>query len=1019
MSRECGILFSTIYPYRFYFVEIPIAPEVGAATVASPAGVLKLNTHSSLEANPLESSLPPIYVARMVSPFMCLDDLKSDTEIPERHVSPTTSTPKILTAPILPVPSAVFAPSSEFPLAHALNVRKSVRPLPSHRLALRYTSHHLDRFTFGSSSSNSSSDHSSSGHPSSGHSLSRHTPPDTTNVGLHTPQRFVHPTLARIPQCSEAYLQLYFLPVLISFHLARGLGIFWPKDSIEEDIDTDVLEDIEADATAVEVAVNRDVEVGIDAGIGMKVDVGIDVEDEVEDEVESSDRSTMKVGVDLDAGIDIPNGMLMPIAMERLEQLEAGQLIARGERAGLSDRTRSLEWENLKVQALLSIERDRVDSLRRHMALSQEEFCQNMTITLSGMTPEAIEELSNRRVEEALAGYEEVRVANALEAENQSQNDNDDNGNGENGNGDNGNGDNRNGKNEMVAMEMVEMRIQMKMEEVIGLMVPEEEDQIESLMDQKLKGYVMKNAKNKRRLEVNHRDNHGKQPPFKRPNVRGQNVARAYTASNNERRPYNGPLPLYNMCKLHHEGPCTMRCGKCNKVGHLTQDWKLKDQNRGNKAGNKNGVGEARGKAYVLGGGALTPIQMPSRIAKPMTKLTQKNVKFDWREKAKAAFQLLKQKLCSAPILALPEDQKKLSMRQRRRLELLSDFDCEIHYHPGKANVVADAFNRKERNKPLRIRALVMTIGNLRELIMYESHKSKYSIHPGSDKMYPDLKKLYWWSNIKFEIATYVSKSLTCAKVKAECQKPFGLLVQPVIPEWKWENITMDFVTKFPKTSTGQDTIWKSLNKALGTQLDMSIAYHPQTDGQSERTIQTLEDMLRACVMDFRKGWDRHLPLVEFSYNNIYHTSMKVTLFKALYSRKCRSPICWAKEKLNPRYIGPFKILAKVGTLAYRLELPEKVSQVHSTFHVSNLKKCFVDEPLTIPLDEIQIDYKLNFIKEPVEIMDREVKRLKQSRILIVKVRWNSRRGPEFTWERKDQMKKKYPHLFVNPLSTP
>ncbi|GKC74741.1 putative reverse transcriptase domain-containing protein [Tanacetum coccineum] len=262
----------------------------------------------------------------------------------------------------------------------------------------------------------------------------------------------------------------------------------------------------------------------------------------------------------------------------------------------------------------------------------------------------------------------------------------------------------------------------------------------------------------------------------------------------------------------------------------------------------------------------------------------------------------------------------------------------------------------------------------------------------------------------------------------------------------------------------------------------MSTAYHPETDGQSERTIQTLEDMLRACVLDFGKGWDKHLPLVEFSYNNSYHTSIKAAPFEALYGRKCRSPICWAevgdsqltgpeiihetterivqikshiqaardrqksyadvrrkplefqvgdkvmlkvspwkgvirfgkRGKLNPRYIGPFKIIAKVGTVAYRLELPEKLSRVHSTFHVSKLKKCMADEPLAIPLDEIQVDDKLNFIEEPVEIMDREVKRLKQSRIPIVKVRWNSKRGPEFTWEREDQMQKKYPHLFTN-----
>ncbi|GJZ29787.1 putative reverse transcriptase domain-containing protein [Tanacetum coccineum] len=1002
-----------------------------------------------------------------------------------------------------------------------------------------------------------------------------------------------------------------------------------------------------------------------------------------------------------------------------------------------------------------------------------------------------------------------------------------------------------------------------------------------NLMDQKLKGYAIKKAKNKRKFDNSQKDNRRQQLPFKRQNVGGQNVTRAYMAGNNERRVYNGPLPLCNKYKFHHEGPCTMRHGKCNKVGHLIRDCKatnsttstqrgqvvnhmivtcyecrkqghyrsdcpkLKDQNRGNKTGNKNGIVEARGKAYVLGGGdanldsndvtgmfllnnhyasvlfdsgadrsfvsttfstlldiildtlnvsyaveladrrisetntllrgctlgllshpfnidlmlvelgsfnvnigmdwlanhhavivcdekimripygnevlivqvmrketkdkseekrledvptvrdfpkvflkdlpGLPPTRQlefqidlvpgaapvpraPYRLTpsekygsfrmcidyRELNKLTVKNryplsriddlfdqlqgssiySKIDLRsgyhqlrvrdedipktafrtryghykfqvmpfrltnapaskeehvehlklilellkkeelyakfskcefwlsktEKEKAAFQLLKQKLCSAPILALPEGienfmvyydasrkglgavlmqkekviayasrqlkiheknytthdlelgVKELNMRQRRWLELLSDYDCEIRYHPGKANVVADALSRKERNKPLRVRALPRTdgtvclsnrswipyFGDLRTLIMHESHKSKYSIHPGSDKMYQDLKKLYWWPNMKAKITTYVSKCLTCTKVKVECQKPSGLLVQPVIPVWKWENITMDFVTKLPKTSTGQDAIWvivdrltksahflpmketdsmekltrqylkevvsrhgvpvliisdrdskftshfwQSLNKALGTQLDMSTAYHPQTDGQSERTIQTLEDMLRACVIDFGKGWDRHLPLVEFSYNNSYHTSIKAAPFEALYGQKCRSPVCWAEVgdaqltgpeiihettekiiqikkrvihfgkqgKLNPRYIGPFKILAKVGTVAYRLELPEQLSRVYSTFYVSNLKKCFSDEPLAIPLDEIQIDDKLNFIEEPVEIMDREVKRLKQSRILIVKVRWNSRRGPEFTWEHKDQMKKKYPHL--------
>ncbi|GJW39038.1 putative reverse transcriptase domain-containing protein [Tanacetum coccineum] len=419
-------------------------------------------------------------------------------------------------------------------------------------------------------------------------------------------------------------------------------------------------------------------------------------------------------------------------------------------------------------------------------------------------------------------------------------------------------------------------------------------------------------------------------------------------------------------------------------------------------------------------------------------------------------------------------EQKDLSMRQRRWIELLIDYECEIKYHPGKANVVADALSRKERLKP------------------------RYSIHPGADKMYYDLRDLYWWPGMKRDVAEYVSRCLTCSEIKAEHQKTSGLLQQPKIPEWKWEKITMNLVTKLPRSSSGYDVtwvivdrltksahflpiredyktkklariyineivarhgvpvsiisdrdgrfashLWQALQEALSTKLHMSTAYHPETDGQSERTIQTLEDMLRACVIDFGGSWDTHLPLVEFSCKNSYHTSIKCAPFEALYGRKCRSPVIWTevgesqligpeivqettrrlfrlrkvvrfgkKGKLAPRYVGPFEIVECVGPVAYRLKLPQELSCVHDTFHVSNLKKCLAEPDVQVPLDEIEIDENLRFVEEPIEIVERDVKKLKRRRIPLVKVRWNSRQGAEYTWEREDQFRKKYPHLF-------
>ncbi|GKD46583.1 putative reverse transcriptase domain-containing protein [Tanacetum coccineum] len=303
--------------------------------------------------------------------------------------------------------------------------------------------------------------------------------------------------------------------------------------------------------------------------------------------------------------------------------------------------------------------------------------------------------------------------------------------------------------------------------------------------------------------------------------------------------------------------------------------------------------------------------------------------------------------------------------------------------------------------------------------IIHESHKSKYSIHPGSDKMYQDLNKLYWWPNMKAIITEYVGKCLTCLRQNVRSHLAYwynrrflrgnGKESQWIslqnCPKHQTDMTQCGLLHPYPRDRYHfTSRFWKSLQSALGTQLDMSTAYHPETGGQSERTIQTLEDMLRACVIDFGKGWERHLPLaevrdVQLTRPEIIHeTTEKIVQIRqrlqAARGRQ-RSVVRFGERgKLNPRYIGPFKILEQIGPVAYKLELPEELSNVHSTFHISNQKKCLSDESFVIPMKEFRLDDKLNFVEEPMEVMDREVKQLKQSRIPIIKVRWNSKRGP-------------------------
>jgi hypothetical protein len=553
--------------------------------------------------------------------------------------------------------------------------------------------------------------------------------------------------------------------------------------------------------------------------------------------------------------------------------------------------------------------------------------------------------------------------------------------------------------------------------------------------------------------------------------------------------------------------------------------------------------------------------------------------------------------------------QPDLNLRQRRWLELIKDYDVGIHYHPGKANVVADALSRKgycnmtmlqgsqpelckeferlnlgfvadmdatviemksqleqnirkgqwEDEKIKEIKELIKTnkapgfsednqgtvwfgkricVPNqkvLKDLILREAHDSAHSIHPGSTKMYQDLKEYYWWYGMKRDVAEYVALCDTCQRVKAEHQRPAGLLQPLKVPEWKWEEIGMDFIVGLPRTQAGYDSIWvvvdrltkvahfipvkttyssaklaelymsrivclhgvpkkivsdrgtqftsrfwQKLHESLDTKLNFSSAYHPQTDGQTERTNQVLEDMLRACTLKYKQSWDKSLPYAEFSYNNSYQASLKMSPYEALYGRKCRTPLYWnetgesqvfgpeilrraeeqvqairenlkaaqsrqksyadnrrrgltfevgdmvylkvspirglrrfkVKGKLAPRYIGPFRIIARRGEVAYQLELPSALADVHDVFHVSQLKKCLRMPEEQLSLEEVDPKEDLTYAEYPIRILDTAERTTRRKAIRMCKVQWSHHSEDEATWEREDDLKAEFPQLF-------
>nr|GEV54564.1 putative reverse transcriptase domain-containing protein [Tanacetum cinerariifolium] len=1036
---------------------------------------------------------------------------------------------------------------------HMMNARKRVGPLPTRRLTVRHSIDYSSSNHFASDDSSRDSSSSSSSETSLD-SPSNDLSDSSFDHSLPAPSSSMRPShhlcslVPSIPRSSAAIIDRpshassvvspsrkrsrspaasvpLSSPIPRALSYARADLLPSPKKIRISEFATD-LEGCSKDSLS-----------HTDRGI----DARVVVEAVDRDEVETGAKARLRFH---DHTVEIPVHRVQ--AIEGIQRDQGHRIVATGQQStDMLESIKEVERVNMRLRDMMDVASQRVTRSR------------TMPNTRSGatMTREAVNEQIGRRLAGALGARDAVRNLEPLMG-------NEGNGNGGNRNEGNGNGGNRNGNGNgggdgynfggfMPARECTYQDV-LKCQplsfngtEGVGNVIVVEPIKLQdairianNLMYQKLKGYA-RSAKNKRRLENNPRDNHGQQPVFKRQNVGGQNVARAYTVGNNEKKGYIESLPYYNKCNMHHAGPCTVRYGNFKRVGHMTRDYKeglskLRNQNRrnqtrnknGNKTRNQTGGNEATTRAYTIGGrgenldsnvvtgtfllnncyasmlfdsGAdksfvsstfsalldVAPSTLDTSYALELVdgRISETNVVLrgspaemqelstQLQELSDRGFIRPSSSPWGAPVLFVKKkdgsfrmcidyrELNKLTVKNRypllriddlfdqlQGLRVYSKIDLRSGYHQlrvpeedisktafrtryghyefyvmpfGLTNVQAvfmDLMNRlckpylnrfvivfiddiliysKSRKEHKGHLKLIMRLLKREELytkfskcefwlskifsaqskakkeakfINKDLHGMINKLEPRadgtSDKMYQDMKKFYWWPNMKAEMDTYVKAAPFEALYGRKCRSPI---------------------------------CWVEVGDS---QLTDPEIFHETTKNiiQIKSRIQAAHDRQKSYVGVRRK------PL-EFQVGD--KVMLKVSPWKGVIRFGNRG-------KLNPHYIGPFKIIAKVGTIVYRLELPEQLSRVHSTFHVSNLKKCLAYEPLVIPLDEIQVDDKLHFIEEPVEIMDREVKCLKQSHIPIMKVRWNSRRDPEFTWERKDQMQKKYPHLFLN-----